>query len=408
MLHLHFGTGRLGLGLVVPFFQRPGSELHLLDRAASGDNPTGATALTPDRRNGLLRDHPHREYFIQKPAGGPSDRHAVHYDDFVAYGEDDIDGIVGSIARNSQGRRSGAVVTASILKPENYVPVIKALNCLGRIKQDDAGSTGGIFLAACENTLSAGEVFEDRQLGPLIAPEAREHVTCVPALVDRLCVGLEEDDSTPHPTVLARAEEYGALKLQLSQATEPLMDLCRGNRVEFGRHIDVEKRIKGWPVNGRHWIIALTAFQEEHDPELKLNEYLAASPEHFEFATAALEEMGEGIALLLRRDPEYAAFLRDVDIDLYLERSRKAILARLAGTEDSMTRILARFRAPTRTDPHSVEDFARRFADRIDAPIDAFRREHSHKPRSASRSLFDLHRLIASGSFINTVGRHHR
>src|SRR3990170_2698825 len=83
MLHIHFGAGRLGLGLVAPFFQKPGSELYLLNRAASGTSPTGTTSLSPGRRNELLRDHPDREYFIQKPAGSPSDRQSVHYDRFV-------------------------------------------------------------------------------------------------------------------------------------------------------------------------------------------------------------------------------------------------------------------------------------------------------------------------------------
>src|SRR4051794_39130796 len=111
MLHIHFGAGRLGLGLVAPYFRRPGSELYLLNRAASGDNATGSTSLAPQRRNGLLRSHPTREYFIQKPAGGPPDRQAVHYDDFVTYGEGDVGRIVDSIARESPRRRSGVVVT---------------------------------------------------------------------------------------------------------------------------------------------------------------------------------------------------------------------------------------------------------------------------------------------------------
>ena len=354
MLHIHFGAGRLGLGLVAPFFQRPGSELYLLNRAASADNATGSTSLDPQRRNGLLQGHPRREYFIQKPAGGPSDRQAVHYDDFIAYDEGEVDRIVESIARDSPGRRSGVVVTASILRPENYVTVIDALNSLGRLRREDAGATGGIYLVACENTLCAREVFEDPRLAPRIAPEAREHVTCVPALVDRLCVDLEEDDSTPHPTVLARAEEYGVLKLQLAPETEPLVDLCRGSRIEFGRHLEVEKQIKSWLVNGTHWLMALTAFQEEPDPDLKFNDYLNASPKHREFATSALREMSDGVAILLRREPRFAAFARDVDVDLYLEGLCAKFLERLATTEDSMARILARFRAPSRSEPHSM------------------------------------------------------
>lgn len=54
MLHIHFGTGRLGLGLVAPFFQSEGSELYLLNRSSSAKNPTGSTALEPSRRNELL------------------------------------------------------------------------------------------------------------------------------------------------------------------------------------------------------------------------------------------------------------------------------------------------------------------------------------------------------------------
>jgi hypothetical protein len=406
MLHIHFGAGRLGLGLVAPFFQRPGTELYLFNRAASGDNETGSTSLGPERRNGLLRTNPRNEYFIQKPAGSPADRQAVRYDDFVAYGEDGVDLSVESIARDSSGRRDGVVVTASILKPENYVGVIRALNTLSKLKKEDAKATGGIFLVACENTLSAPEVFQDEQLGAMISPESRQHVTCVPALVDRLCVGLEEDRSTPHPTVLVRAEEYGTLKLQLSSETEPLVDLCQGNKIEFGRHIDVEKQIKSWLVNGTHWLIALTAFQEEHDPELKLNEYLNASPGHRQFATSAIQEMSEGVAILLRKDPKYAAFAGEVDIDLYLEGACAKFLERIASTEDPMSRILARFRAPTRSEPHSIEAFTRRFTDRVDAPIDAYWHEHRHMPHAASRGLFDLHRLLASGSFIDTFGHH--
>src|SRR3954471_12195342 len=141
MLHIHFGAGRLGLGLVAPFFQKPGSELYLLNRAVSGSNETGATALSPGRRNELLRGHPDKQYFIQKPAGTPSDRRAVRYDDFIAYGEDDVDKSVGSIVRDSSGWKAGVVVTASILKAENYPPVIKALNLLSKLRQEDGDWT---------------------------------------------------------------------------------------------------------------------------------------------------------------------------------------------------------------------------------------------------------------------------
>src|SRR3954471_8496774 len=91
MLHIHFGAGRLGLGLIAPFFQKTGSELYLLNRAVSGTNPTGSTGLSPQRRNELLQDHPERHYFIRKPAGDDSDRQVVRYDRFFEHGEDDVE-----------------------------------------------------------------------------------------------------------------------------------------------------------------------------------------------------------------------------------------------------------------------------------------------------------------------------
>lgn len=407
MLHMHFGAGRLGLGLVAPFFQKPDSELYLLNRAVSANNETGSTALSPGRRNELLRDHPEKSYYIQKPSASDANRQVVHYDQFIAYGEEDLDRTAAELFRDSAGRREGVVITASILKPENYRSVIKVLNSLGKIKQEDAKATGGIYLVACENTMSARDVFEDPDLGGLIAPEARQHVTPVHALVDRMCVGLEEDHMAGHPAVLARAEEYGSLKLELSSETEPLVDICRGSKVEFGRHIDVEKQIKSWLVNGTHWLVALTAFQEDHDPNLKLNKYLQDSPEHREFARAAVGEMSEGIGIILKKDPKYADFAREVDVDEYLRGARETFLKRLITTDDPMSRILARFRAPTSDDATTIEAFNRRFAERIDEPIDAYEHEHGHMPPAASKGLFNLHRLIASGHFIDTVDCQH-
>ena len=402
MLHVHFGAGRLGLGLVAPFFKTPGSELYLLNRAVSGANPTGGTALSPARRNELLRDHPERHYFIQPPSAPASAREVVQYDAFRTYEGDDLDDLVRSIARDSRGKGAGVVVTASVLAAPSYGPVIRALNLLSHLKEEGGEPIGPIFLVACENTLSAHEVFKDEELFGQIDPRTREHVTCVHALVDRLCVGLEEDDSSPHPTVRVAAEEYGSLKLEWNPETEPLVGLCRGSRVEFSKHVEAEKQIKSWLVNGSHWLIALSAIRPGEPPsELKLNEHLNESPKHKEFAATALAEMSEGVAILLRSDPKYADFAREVDVDAYLAGARKAILERFASTEDPISRILARFRAPSSEDHHTIESFNKRFADRVDGPLEAYAAEHGVVPPAASRSLFNLHRLLAHGHFVD-------
>ena len=142
----------------------------------------------------------------------------------------------------------------------------------------------------------------------------------VHALVDRMCVDLEEDASGGHPLVRARTEEYGSLKLQLTDDTELLRDMLGGSRVEFSRYVDVEKQIKSWLLNGGHWLIALRAFDVANgDQGLKLNRYLNATPENGHFAARVLDEMAEGIAILLRGDPQYAGFVRDVDVERYLD-----------------------------------------------------------------------------------------
>ncbi len=93
------------------------------------------------------------------------------------------------------------------------------------------GATGAIFLVACENTLSAPDVFADPELGTMISEEMRQHVTCVHALVDRVCIGLEEGREGPHPVAVVSTEEYGSLKLELKPETEELASQLQGHSI---------------------------------------------------------------------------------------------------------------------------------------------------------------------------------
>lgn len=402
-LHIHFGTGRLGLGLIAPFFQKPGSALYLLNRAVSGRKETGGTALSSERRNELLRDNPEKYYLIQKPGAPPAEGTVVHYDDFFAYDDNTIEDIVRGIVGDAleTEARVAVIVTAAVLKTENYAAVIKALNTIVDMAgQGDA--IGSIILVACENTVSAHDVFRHESLSPLLSPEARGRVTCVHALVDRMCVGIEEDNSGAHPTVVVRAEDYGSVKLELNNETEELISLLGDTKIEFSRHVDTEKQIKNWLLNGSHSLIALNAFQEANgDMDLKLNQYLAARPENAAFARNVMNEMRDGVAVILRNDPSYRDFARDVDIDTYLEGAAEAILRRFASTDDPITRILARFQAPTSEAHMTITSFSKRFADRVDEPMRAFEAEHGTVPPATTHSMQSLIRLLASGTFID-------
>ena len=401
MLHLHFGAGRLGLGLIGPAFQRPGSELMILNRAISSANVTGSTALSSARRNELLKDNPDHTYFVQKPGGTTADRQSIRYNGFFAYEEHEVTPIVQSILEASGSKKRGVIVTASILKPENYRSVLSALDVLCQ-RRETGELIGPVFFVACENTLTSQEVFKDRALFGSMTAAIRRNVTPVAALVDRLCIDLEEVFNGSFSTVQVRAEEYASLKLELRPETEALVELCKGSQIEFSRHLEVEKQIKSWLVNGSHWLIALEAFRASHgDRNLKLNEFIRSTPERGQFAASVMAEMREGVAIVLRSDPRYASFVEDVDVDDYLDGAAAAILRRFHSTEDPITRILARFQAPTSEAQTSVEAFSKRFADRINEPINAYTSAKGVAPPATSHSLLSLLQLVAAGTFID-------
>ena len=404
MLHIHFGAGRLGLGLIVPFFQTAAAtKTFIVNRAISSLNPTGTTALSPRRRNDLLRDNPDRLYVLQQHDARGGHRSTIRYDGFFEYGEggDDIGAMLRTILQGSQ-TDTPVVVTASLISAANYRPVLEALEVLAAMRARDA--LGPLFLVTCENTLNAPEIFEDPDLADAITDRMRQHVTPVPALVDRVCIGLEEGREGQHPAVTVSTEEYGSLKLELSPATESLARHLEGSRVEFTRYVAIEKQIKNWLLNGSHWLLALAAFQESHgDRELRLNHFLNGSAEHRRFAEEVMREMHEGIAVILRREPQFAAFVAEVDPDTYLKGATDAILARFLGNDDPMSRILARFQAPTQDRPETVEAFRKRFADRVNGPIAAYTEKKGAPPPAAMHSLESLDQLIESGTYINAA-----
>jgi hypothetical protein len=367
----------------------------------SSSNATGSTALAPERRNALLRDNPDRSYRLKVLDGSASPGEIVRYAAFHTYEERGAGDVTRRIAEGSHAKRRGVVVTASVLKRENYRPILEALDTLASMRE--AGQPiGPIYLVACENMVSAEEVLRGDDADDAVTPAIKRQVRPVACLVDRMCVDLEEDSSGTHPTVGVRAEPYLSLKLALNPETEALRELCAGSQVSFSRHLDVEKQIKGWLLNGTHWLIALQAFQASRgDRAMKLNEFTGASSEQRNHAIAVMDEMREGVAFLLRREPEYAEFVRDVDVGRYLAGAASAILDRFFATEDPITRILARFQAPLPGDTTAIEGFASRFAERINRPIAAYGAEKGMVPPATSRGLLSLLQLVESGTFIN-------
>ena len=409
MLHIHFGTGRLGLGLVAPFLQTPDSELFLLNRATAGKNATGSTALDPGRRNELLKNNGRQRYLVDTPGvtpetSGNPPREQVHYDGFIAFEEGGVEEAIRRILSDSGQKEKGVVVTASVLTASNYAPVIQALNVICSEKNSGSSNLGDVYLIACENTVGAHEVLHHEDLADTVCEETHRHARCVHALVDRVCVGMQECTFEGEPTVLVQAEEYGSLKLELCPNTEKLPELLQGSRATFSHHLDVEKDIKSWLLNGSHWLIALTAFQETGgNAEVKLNEFITSTPSHELYASEVVNEMRDGIEALLRSDPQYAGFMQEFDVTAYLDGAAASILERFKSNEDTITRILARFRAPTPDEVTTVQSFVDRFLHRIEPPLLAYQAEKGVPPKSATQGIFNLFRLQASGTYVDTA-----
>ncbi|TWI52679.1 mannitol-1-phosphate/altronate dehydrogenase [Pseudomonas duriflava] len=403
MLHIHFGTGRLGLGLVGSFFQSSDSELFLLNRAVSNGSATGCTKVTPSRRNELLMNHPRKEYVVSTPGGAAQPRERIRYKGFFAYEDGNVEMPIRDIVELSQQKSRGVVVTASVLTVEHYGPVIDALNVICKAKDKSDGAMGNVYLIACENTVDACEVLQDDSLQGLIAEETRRHICCVHTLVDRVCVELEEALIDGEPTLVVRAEEYGSLKLQIGPDTEELPHILGNTKIEFSRHLEIEKEIKGSLLNGSHWLIALTAFHETNgNPEVRLNEFIQETDNHRLYAQEVVNEMRDGLEALLRSKPKYADFVRDVDVSAYLDGAAQSILARFEANADTIHRILARFRAPTPDEVTTVQKFIDRFLHRIEEPLLAYEQQKGTPAKSATQGLFNLFRLQASGTYIDT------
>ncbi|HEY0785304.1 MAG TPA: hypothetical protein VGD62_05485 [Acidobacteriaceae bacterium] len=403
MLHIHFGAGRLGLGLAAPFLKTPHSELYLLNRASSGSKATGSTALEPARRNELLQNHPRQEYVLSPTSGPLQARETIHYDSFFTYSDGDAGAAAEEILSRSKQKEQGVLISASVLTLEHYAPVVEVLNAICSRKEEAPGAIGDVYLVACENTVSAHEVLKHSGLSEKLTEATRCHLRCVHALVDRVCVDLEEGLFDDAPTVAVRTEEYGSLKLEIFPGLESLTELLRGSRAEFSHHLHVEKEIKGWLLNGSHWLIALTAFKESGgDAGLKLNDYINETENHRLYAAEVIKEMRDGIEALLRSSPDYESFVEDVDVTKYLDGAAASILERFKANDDTLTRILARFKAPTSEEITTVESFVDRFLHKIEPPILAYQQEKGVPPKSATASIFNLFRLQASGTYVDT------
>ncbi|MGI4856649.1 MAG: hypothetical protein ACRYHA_06955 [Janthinobacterium lividum] len=432
------------MGLIAPYMRTADSELVLFNRGAPGspsakaawpvDTPsqTFDSPLTePDPvmpaatavRNALLADGASRAdgeapYYLVAHSDGHDQRvrHRVRYNRFFTYG-DDIDTLIGKVLEQSRQKHKGVIVSGALMQVRHYAGVVRALNVLRGANEtsdpaahdDDATQVpekriGRLYFVACENMFSAADVLADKAFAEMLGTPGQRPIHCVTALVDRICSRMDRCMANGRERLLVTTESYGKLTLHEHGDQTTLAEMLAGSKVTFSKHLETEREIKGWLLNGSHLLIALTAFREtKGDMDLKLNEFIADSTMHRYFAGEIITEMRDGVEAILESDPTYASFRHDVDISAYLDKAAACILSRFAHNEDSVTRILKRFRAPTEDDLLAVQTFVGILLRKIERPLHAYAEKFGVPPKASTEALVNVLRLQASATYANNA-----
>jgi hypothetical protein len=408
MLHLHFGCGKLGLGLVAPYLKTAESELFLLNRSApstvvmqAGDQSAYAQAhtLNSTKRNSLLQAGG-GGFWVSN--GSATARTYVAYNGFSSYHDDDIVSVINRIVQCSQRSADGVIITASLVYIEHYAPIVLALQTLCKARDHDPDRIGEIYFIACENMFNANDVLAHPAYHALLSKTHERTICCVDAIVDRICSRLDIFVEEGQEHLFVCTEPYGKLTLELPKARPAFAASLSGSRVTFSQHLAAERDVKGWLLNGSHWLIALTAFRETNgNPDVKLNTFITESIMHRYYAGEIITEMRQGVEALLRADPTYAAFLHDTDITAYLDNAAASILMRFASNEDSIVRILRRFRAPSVDDVGAVQTFVDSLLQKIERPLHAYGTQYGAAPRASTEALMNVLRLQATATYPN-------
>lgn len=445
MLHIHFGCGRLGLGLIAPYMRTADSELVLFNRSPS-DSPSAQAGWLVDRpsqafdsppaegdlvtptdavgRNALLADGANRgdgepPYYLISHSNGHDQRgrSRVRYNRFFTYG-DDIDTLIHNVLEQSCQKHKGVIVSSALMQVQHYAGVVRALNVLrganemsGPAAHNDATQVqekriGRLYFVACENMFDTADVLADEAFADMLGTPGQRPIHCVTALVDRICSRMDRCMEDGRERLLVSTESYGKLTLHEESGQTALAEMLAGSKVTFSKHLQTEREIKVWLLNGSHLLIALTAFRETNgDMDLKLNEFIADSTMHRYFAGEIITEMRDGVEAVLQSDPTYASFLHDVDITAYLDETAACILSRFAHNEDSVIRILNRFRAPAEDDIFAVQTFVSILLRKIERPLHAYAEKFGVPPKASTEALVNVLRLQASATYANSTPR---
>jgi len=242
---IHFGSGSLGLGLVLSEFSKsPSTQIFLANRESSDENAI--------RRNSVLKE---RKHFYIRNSGFDS---VIPISDFVSFND--------TKQLNKLVLTDEIVFLTTALKGglEHCIPLIGDLVYARAISSIDFP----LVVIACENAISSTELKEKIILYIKLTYNEqfslRDNIFFLDSVVDRIC-------NTPFiekGNIIVTTETYATWIIciqplcasdALKYKNDILKILSQLNNVTTTDKIDFYIRRKKWIVNGVHQLIALYA-----------------------------------------------------------------------------------------------------------------------------------------------------
>ena len=242
--HLHFGPGKLGLGLVTWATRKQGMRVTLV---------THSDRIESEEKNALLVRN--KCYFIQGLT-----REKVFVDGLVGYGP----------ANKFPTLREAIVDAETVLLTtslrDNLKNIVEMLGEL-LLARHQANVASNLYILAAENTRDSVwlqreiEKYFARSNPAINASDILRQVTFVPCVVDRVCTRVVVEDGevvvTAFPTARWLIQDPGGHTGVELRAVLPPDDT-----IEYVADIKLERKIKLYLYNGPHLLLAIFAFIE--------------------------------------------------------------------------------------------------------------------------------------------------
>lgn len=398
MVQIHFGAGRLGLGLLGPLANQSKFPFVILNREASDTFAREGDRISPSQKNALLLNASgsFSHYALQSMNMNETKRgiSLVPFAGFQLYNDENVQEL-GQTYADDVAELPFVFITATLTNVEFYMSVFNFL--IGLVDRlNSLRSTCRVYLMCCENDFNTDKVWDF--FSSLISPAGRRRITPVRSVVDRICTSLTEEQGI----LCVLCEEFGRVTIEDRNLEKDFRDKLADNPlVRMTHHFEAERDLKIFVVNGSHLAIALQSYAKR---PWQINEFISFSNENAEFAWGLIQEIRDGtIAVLQTNTKRYGDFATDPRRIEYVNTLALEFFERIRTTDDYATRILSRFRKPALHPAKidNVQRFMNRFDSRVIEPMQGYAARYGKQPLNLTTAFVSMIKLISTGQFVD-------